>query len=536
MSEIYNGNFPLDFFESNKTEICIPGIHKDVWKINFPLLYPSIIEAYNICPSLDDTDMFYPPNSEDALKSENGEEHKEIDRTKYIIYEYINCKDSIKVVMDRRKGAYPSIIHNLNKIIRETCVGFIKNDIDVIYIFSKIKSNLKEERNNLFLKLSTRLQNLVKFLASLILAKVIDFIQSESGTVLSVTNDSIYFKNASHITEEILNKISNRSDEIFIKCEIEEIKKGVFITSNGITEISPSSYRDERIVSLFFDNKFFLNKNFQGSNHLLGEIVKTHLKFIEDNPTNDHKLKPDQLLKYFYDACINLFNIEDNNIFISIIRLNEDYKSDQFYFSIFLDNLKKEGIIIPKGSILEYQITLTPDEISTGIPAKLGHKMKLVDPSNNIDHAYYISKVSHIFDSFFDWNKSNSNPALIFSKYLTSNRIPPSYETFLFLIDNVKSRKFKELIISKGDEQTSEFESNEIVKLFRSNYQDEKSYKIASIKTNMITLFRLIPTFCNICKRTHEHTNPFLFIKDENNQKSLIINCRKNKSEFICYI
>ncbi len=54
---------------------------------------------------------------------------------------------------------------------------------------------------------------------------------------------------------------------------------------------------------------------------------------------------------------------------------------------------------------------------------------------------------------------------------------------------------------------------------------------------NYIILKRLKPSYCQVCLRTHEHENPYLFVKPYLNGYQLYFNCRRNtESQLLCFI
>lgn len=84
------------------------------------------------------------------------------------------------------------------------------------------------------------------------------------------------------------------------------------------------------------------------------------------------------------------------------------------------------------------------------------------------------------------------------------------YETFQISDDNV----INILNMCATNESLDSYECQEF------------PYRVLEVNDNLISLGRNTPTYCKMCKRTHEHENPFIYI-DRNG--SVYFDCRRNE-------
>lgn len=67
------------------------------------------------------------------------------------------------------------------------------------------------------------------------------------------------------------------------------------------------------------------------------------------------------------------------------------------------------------------------------------------------------------------------------------------------------------------------------------SYEHSSSFEISSFETLTINLKRISPSYCDVCERTHEHSDAYLHLKhcEDTDHVDLYFNCRKGESKFL---
>lgn len=103
----------------------------------------------------------------------------------------------------------------------------------------------------------------------------------------------------------------------------------------------------------------------------------------------------------------------------------------------------------------------------------------------------------------------------------------------LFLASLITFTENSTIIPFDEDENEREYEkidlSSEMIKKVKkviSSMPYAKNFSVGNTDSSIISLRRLVPSYCEQCKRTHEHENPYIFVKLNGD---IFFNCRRSK-------
>lgn len=475
----------------------IPGVYDNIICLDFASLYPSIIQAYNICYStLVPEHLFDKVKDEDCniveIEQETDEDEPNLTGKKILKKDIkkITKKFTFKFYKNN-KGLLPRLVENLvneRRNVRKQ-IELLKKEKGnelLILILDKRQLALKVAANSFYGFLGVHNNGklplieaamAITFLGRSLIEKVRLYIYEKyQGKLIYGDTDSVMvdipqIKKSSECTywgQKLAQEISGiKKGEIDYKGEIvKEDIKGIFpppLMMEFEKAMRMLLLKKKKYASyLIEDNGEFKREKNQKSLLLRGIVLvrRDNCVFLRELYKKILYMILDKqpIYRAINEIILNIYNLKNNKIDINklkiIKQLGSNYKSDSALLKVFSDDLKNDGKIMNPGDRLEYVVV-------KGTSKLRGHNLRLIEQfeegKEEIDYDYYIdyvlmNPINQLFSVGYKDELSKLKSFYLHSDY--KNIYLDDIVLFIqkySLIDTINYKNFTSYLMSEAD-------------------------------------------------------------------------------------